>query len=51
MGDLIRTLRTDRTSLFSLIPRDVVDLAAERVPRAVFEHEKRRLLGGEEAEK
>ena len=46
MSDLIRTLRTDQTSFFSLIPKDLVDLVAERVPRAVYEHGKRRLLGG-----
>ena len=44
MSDFTRTLRTDQTSFFSLIPRDIVDLVAERVPRAVYEHEKRRLL-------
>ena len=51
MGEFIRTMRTDQTSLFSLIPKDLVDLVAERVPRAVYEAEKEKLLGGADAEK
>ena len=46
MNDFIRTLHTDQTTFFSLIPRDVVYLVAKRVPRAVFENEKKKLLGG-----
>ena len=44
MSDLIRTLRTEHTTFFSLIPKDLVDLVAERVPRAVYEAEKEKLL-------
>ena len=51
MGDFIRTLRTDQTTFFSLIPKELVDLVAERVPRAVYEAEKEKLLGGADAEK
>ena len=51
MGDFIRTLRDDKTTIFSLIPRELVDLVAERVPRAVYEAEKEKLFEGGEASK
>ena len=44
MSEFIRSLRTDQTTIFSLIPKDLVDLVAERVPRDVYEHEKELLL-------
>ena len=51
MGDFIRTLRAERATFFSLIPRELVDLVAELVPRAVYEHEKGKLLVGADAKK
>ena len=51
MSDFIRTLRADQTTFFSRIPKDLVDLVAERVPRAVYEHEKEKLSGSEDAKK
>ena len=51
MSDFIRTLRDDKTTIFSLIPRELVHLVAERVPRAVYEAEKEKLLWGGETRK
>ena len=51
MSAFVRTLRADKTTFFSVIPKELVDLVAERVPRAVHEHEKWKLLGGRDAKK
>ena len=44
MSDFIRTLRTDQTTYFSMLPKDIIDLVAERVPRVVYEGEKEKLI-------
>ena len=44
MSDFVRTLHIDRTTYFSLFPKDIVNLVAERVPRAVYECEKEKLI-------
>ena len=46
MSDLIRTLHTDQATFFSLPPRELVERVADRVPRAVYEHERGKLLYG-----
>ena len=46
MSDLIRTLHTDQATFFSLPPRELVERVADRVPRAVYGHERGKLLDG-----
>ena len=50
MSDFIRTLRTDRTTYFSRLPKDLVDLVAERVRLAVFEAGREKLILDKEKE-